>query len=59
MIHWVKMFLYYHSFRILFKKYRDKWFNDQLWGLIIDTLKDLPQGFLENAWLGKQNKEKL
>jgi len=50
MIHKIKLFLYHYSFRILFKEYRNKWFDNQLQELIIETLEDLSPEFLETAF---------
>lgn len=41
MIHKIKLFLYYHSFHVLFKKYWNKRFKEQLVELIGDILEDL------------------
>ena len=56
MKHKVKIFLYYHSFYILFKKYRNQWFNNQLQELIIETLKDMPQEFLEGVFCNEKTR---
>lgn len=48
-MHRIKLFLYYHSFRVLFKKYRAKWFDNQLQELITESLEDMPQGFFQTV----------
>lgn len=53
MLHKIKIFLYRHSLHILFKKYRNKWFDEQLRELIKDTLEEMPKDFWKKLWLGE------
>lgn len=50
MLHKIKRFLYFISHGTLFKRYYDKWFRDQLQEPIVATLKELPQGMLQEVF---------
>ena len=58
MIHRIKLFLYYSSRGILFKKYRNKWFDKQLKELIQMTLKNLQKGFMKTALAESHKRQK-